>query len=146
MRTTLDRVRQAVSFELIGLLLATPLASLAFGFHAAEIGPLAVAGATTATAWNYFYNLGFDHILRRVYGRTEKTVPIRIVHAVCFEATLLLLLLPLFAWWLQITLIEALIMDLSFAGFYMVYAFAFTWAYDSLFPPEPRARPATGGH
>ena len=36
-------------------------------------------------------------------------------------------------------------MDLGFAGFYLVYAFVFNWAYDVVFPiPEPSlpARPS----
>ena len=134
MRSTSDRIRQAVSFELVGLLIAVPLFSCIFAHPLNEMGPLAILGATAATAWNYLFNLGFDHSLRRAKGTARKTVPIRIVHALLFEATLLVLLLPLFAWWLGITILAALIMDLSFAAFYAVYAFAFTWIYDSMVP------------
>ena len=91
-----------------------------------------------ATVWGYLYNLGFDHLLRWAAGTVQKTVPIRIARAILFEAALLVLLLPLFAWWLGITLLEALMMDLSFATFYAAYAFVFTWAYDALFPPDRR--------
>lgn len=136
MRTTFDRIRQAVSFEIVGLLIATPLFAWAFDHSLEEMGFLAVFGATAATGWNYLYNLGFDHLLQRMAGTARKTVPIRIAHAILFEGTLLVLLLPLFAWWLGITLLEALVMDLSFAAFYAIYAFAFTWAYDGLFPPD----------
>ena len=99
-----------------------------------------------ATVWNYLYNLGFDHVLRRTTGTLHKTLPIRVVHALLFEATLLLLLLPLFAWWLGITLLEALLMDISFAAFYALYAFVFTWAYDAVFPPDRAAAMAEGRH
>ena len=135
MRSTSDRVRQALSFEIIGLLIAAPLFAWVFGHPLNEIGPLAILGATAATIWNYLYNLFFDHLLRRMTGTPKKTLPIRVVHAFLFETTLLVLLLPLFAWWLGITLVEALVMDISFAAFYLVYAFVFTWAYDTLFPP-----------
>lgn len=135
MRSTSDRIRQAISFELIGLMVAVPLFSWVFDHPVNEIGPLAVLGATTATIWNYVFNLAFDHLLRRMTGTPRKTLPSRIIHALLFEATLLALLLPLFAWWLGVTLLEALVMDLSFAAFYVVYAFVFTWAYDALFPP-----------
>ena len=53
-----------------------------------------------------------------------------------FELTLLVLLLPIFAWWMGISLFEAFLIDIAFAGFYMAYAFVFTWGYDGLFPPE----------
>ena len=136
MRTTSDRIRQAISFELIGLVIVTPLFAWLFRHPLEEMGGLAVMGATAATAWNYIFNLGFDHVLQRRHGITHKSLPTRVIHAVLFEATLLVILLPLFAWWLGITVIAALLMDLSFALFYMVYAFVFTWCYDTIFPPH----------
>ena len=139
MRSTSDRIRQAVSFEVVGLLIVIPLFSFAFGHPLDEIGLLAVFGATAATVWNYVYNLVFDHLLRRATGTPRKTMPVRVAHAIMFEATLLVLLLPLVAWWLDITILEALVIDLFFAAFYAVYAFAFTWAYDTVFPPDGSA-------
>lgn len=137
MRTTGDRIRHAISFEIIGLVLITPLGAWAFGMSMHDIGVVGVAGATIATLWNYIYNLGFDHAMKRVRGSTRKTAPIRVAHAVLFEGGLLVVLMPLFAWYLGIGLWQAFLMDVSFAVFYMVYAFVFNWAYDRLFPlPE----------
>ena len=136
MRTTADRIRQAVSFELIGVLIVTPLFAWAFDHPMGDMGVLVLLGATVATTWNYVFNLIFDHALRRWRGDVRKTMSLRVVHAVLFEASLLLLLLPIFAWWLDVSVKEALLMELSFALFYMVYAFVFTWAYDSLFPQQ----------
>ncbi len=134
MRKTADRIRHAISFELIGLALVAPLGALAFGMPIADIGVVGVAGATLATAWNYIYNLGFDRVMQRLTGSTQKSVAIRVLHAVMFEVGLLLALLPMIAWYLGISLTQALMMDVSFALFYMVYAFAFNWAYDRVFP------------
>ncbi|ETX16275.1 membrane protein [Roseivivax halodurans JCM 10272] len=136
MRSTADRIRQAVSFELIGILIVTPLFAWVFDHSMEEMGVLVVLGATAATVWNYIFNLGFDHALRWRRGDVRKTLPLRIVHAVLFEATLLVLLLPIFAWWLDASLLTVLVMELSFAAFYMAYAFVFTWGYDILFPPQ----------
>ena len=47
---------------------------------------------------------------------------------------LLLMLMPLIALYLGITLWQAFVMDLAFALFYMGYALVFNWAYDRLFP------------
>ncbi len=134
MRKTADRVRHAISFEIIGLALVTPLGALAFGMPMADIGVIGVAGATLATAWNYLYNLGFDHLMQHLTGGTQKNVAIRVLHAVMFEVGLLLALLPMIAWYLGISLIQALTMDVSFALFYVAYAFVFNWAYDRIFP------------
>ena len=134
MRSTADRIRQAVSFELIGLAVITPLGSWLFGHGLVAIGLLAAVAATLATGWNYVYNLGFDHALRRRTGSTRKSPAVRVLHAVGFEGGLLVLLLPVVAAWLGIGLWQALVLDASFALFYLVYAFVFTWAYDTLFP------------
>jgi len=137
MRSPLDRLRHALGFEIIGLALLTPLGAFLFGVPIKDMGVVALVGATLATAWNYLYNWGFDHALQRLTGTTLKTLRIRLGHAVLFEAGLLAALLPFIAWYLDIGLWAALIMDLGVAGFYLVYAFAFNWAYDRLFPlPE----------
>ena len=140
MRSTKDRIRQAFSFELIGILIVTPLFAWGFNHPMGDMGILVVLGATVATAWNYLFNLGFDHLLNWRRGDVRKTLPLRVVHAVLFEATLLVLLLPLFAWWLGVSLAAALVMEISFAAFYMFYAFVFTWGYDILFPPQQTGR------
>jgi uncharacterized membrane protein len=101
-----------------------------------DMGVLVVLGATAATTWNYLFNLGFDHLLQWRRGDVRKTLPLRVLHAVLFEATLLVLLLPIFAWWLEVSILTALVMEFSFAAFYLVYAFVFTWGYDTLFPPQ----------
>ena len=137
MRTRRDRIRQAVSFEVIGLILVIPLASIIFQLPIGNTSVLGVIGASMATGWNYLYNLLFDHGLKRWRGTTRKTWGLRVIHALCFELGLMLAFLPVVAWWLGIGLIEALVMDVAFVVFYLVYAFVFTWAYDSVFPDEP---------
>ncbi len=137
MRTTRDRIRHAISFEIIGLAIVTPLGAWVFGMPMHDIGVIGLISATIATIWNYIYNLGFDHVMQRVRGSTLKTTPIRVAHAVLFEGGLLFILLPPIAWYLDISLWQAFVMDVSFALFYMGYAFVFNWAYDRLFPlPE----------
>ena len=137
MRTNLDRIRHALAFEIIGLLLLAPLGARLFAVPIKDMGVVALVGATLATGWNYLYNLGFDHALKRLRGSTLKSWRLRVLHAVLFEAGLLAALLPFIAWYLQIGLWQAFVMDLGVAGFYLVYAFAFNWAYDRLFPlPE----------
>jgi uncharacterized membrane protein len=137
MRSTLDRIRHAISFELIGLALVTPLGALAFDMPVGDIG---IVGG-----WNYLYNIGFDHLMRRLTGGTQKSLVVRIAHAVLFELGLLIVLLPLIAWYLDVSLVHALTMDISFAVFYVIYAFVFNWAYDRIFPlPEWTGEATTG--
>jgi uncharacterized membrane protein len=134
MRSVPDRIRHAISFEIIGLAIITPLGALAFGMPIADIGIVGIASATVATAWNYLYNLGFDRAMQRMTGGTQKSLAMRVLHAVLFEGGLLVALLPLIAWYLGVSLMQAFLMDVLFAAFYLIYAFAFNWAYDRLFP------------
>ncbi|PYE84083.1 PACE efflux transporter [Pseudoroseicyclus aestuarii] len=137
MRTARDRIRHAVSFEIIGLLIVVPLGALGLGFHAADLGVIAITASLVATGWNYLYNLLFDRAMRRWRGTVQKTVPIRVLHAVLFEGGLLVVTLPLIALTLGVGLWQALLLDLALVLFYLVYAFVFNWAYDRIFPlPE----------
>ncbi|MET0436241.1 MAG: PACE efflux transporter [Devosia sp.] len=143
MRTTADRIRHAVSFEVIGIIIATPLAAFAFHLPSGDSAVIVVASATVAMLWNYVYNLGFDHAMQRLTGGTAKTTRIRVAHAVLFELGLLMIMLPLVAWYLQISIWQALVMDIALALFYMGYAFVFNWGYDRVFPlPEWKAKEA----
>ncbi|GGO52761.1 Uncharacterized membrane protein [Roseovarius pacificus] len=134
MRTTGDRIRHALSFEIIGILLVVPLAATGFGVHLHDVGVVAIAAATLATLWNYIYNLGFDRLMIRWMGTVHKTLPVRVLHAVLFETGLLMVTLPFIAWYLGMGLWQALLMDIAFAVFYLVYAFVFNWSYDQVFP------------
>jgi uncharacterized membrane protein len=144
MRSPLDRLRQALSFEIIALVLAVPLGTVAFGVPMHDVGVVGVVSATIATLWNVVYNFVFDVTYKRLTGKTLKTLIVRIIHSIFFEIGLLIVLMPFIAWYLGVSLWQALVMDLFFVAFYLVYAFAFNWAYDKLFPlPEWRNRPVT---
>jgi uncharacterized membrane protein len=134
MRSPRDRLRHTISFELIGLALITPLGALAFDMPMHDIGIISLFSATIAMVWNYIYNYGFDRLLLRLRGSVNKSMPIRIVHAIVFELGLLIALMPLIAWYLGVSLWQALVMDVSFALFFMGYAFVFNLAYDHVFP------------
>ncbi len=123
-------------FEAVALAIVAPLGGLLFGVDLLHFGLVAVVSTTIAMGWNYVFNLGFDHALLRAGRSLHKTVQIRVLHAVLFEGGLLLLLVPFIAWYLQFSLRDALVMDLTLAAFYLVYAFAFNWAYDAVFPLE----------
>lgn len=68
MRTRNDRIRHAIGFEVIGLLIAAPLSSWITGIELSHMGPLAVLFSVLATVWNYVYNIGFDKLLLKYQG------------------------------------------------------------------------------
>lgn len=139
MRTTLDRIRHAILFELVGLVLMIGGGSILTGFDAHSLGVIGVVSSLVATAWNYVYNLGFDRAMLRLRGSVIKTHPLRALHALLFEGGLLVLLLPFVAWMLGVSLWQAFLFDLAIAIFYIVYGYAYNWVYDRVFPmPEAR--------
>jgi len=93
MRTVSDRIRHALSFEIIGLILVVPIGALAFDHPMQDIGVITIVSSIVATVWNYLYNWGFDHALQRLTGSVVKSWPVRIGHAVLFEAGLVALLM-----------------------------------------------------
>ena len=135
-RSTAERLRMAVGFEVIGLLLLIPIGSLILNKSAAEFGWLAVMMSLLATWWNYQFNRWFDRYYLAPRGRTYKTQAERIYHAVLFECGLLLAILPLTAWYLSISLWDALLLDVGFLLFYLLYGYCYHWVYDIVFPPK----------
>ncbi|QTD47235.1 PACE efflux transporter [Ottowia testudinis] len=98
----------------------------------ASSGGLAIGSSAIALAWNLVFNALFERWERRqpVRGRSLAR---RVAHAIGFEGGLLLWLVPFFAWWLGVSLWQALLMDIGFLLFFLVYTFVFTWAFDRLF-------------
>jgi len=145
MRTFPDRIRHAVLFELIGLAIITPATAWLYDKPVLQMGVVGVGAATLATVWTFVFNLGFDHALQRVLGHTRKTIGLRLMHVVLFELGLLVMILPPVAWYLDMTLFETFMLDLSIVLFYMVYNFGFNIAYDRLFPIPGLVKPQLAG-
>lgn len=140
MRTAKDRIRHTIGFELIGLLIFAPVGSWLFGFALHQMGIIAVVASLIAAGWNYLYNLLFDKAMLRFTGQLRKPVAVRMLHAILFELGLLVVFLPMVAWYLDMSLLDAFIMDIAVAAFYVVYAFIYNWVYDALFPVGATAR------
>lgn len=134
MRTHRDRIRHAVGFEIIALILSIPIMSFFFSFDIKDIGVIAIVGSIMATIWNYGFNIVFDKGMVRFKRSTFKTPAIRVLHVLLFESGLLMLYLPMVAWYLGISIWQAFIMDASLVGFYLFYNFSYNWAYDKIFP------------
>lgn len=134
MRTVSDRVRHAIGFEMIGLILCMPLASRVLEQDVWHLGLLGLALSLLGTFWNYVFNLLFDRLLLAWRGRLHKTFVERIGHALAFEFGLLLFTLPAISSYLSISLLQAFWVDMGFVLFYVVYALGYNWGYDKVFP------------
>jgi uncharacterized membrane protein len=135
LRNAKDRLRHAVIYELVGLILAVPLAAWGFGTDLVDTGILGIFFSVLAMIWNMIYNHYFD-ILMLKNGRdpARRGFWLRAVHALLFEAGFIIVSVPAIAWWLSLSLARALAMDLGFTIFYIGYTYVYNWVYDWIFP------------
>lgn len=133
------RVLQAVLYEAIAVAMVGPAVAWMFATSLQSSALLALAMSSIALAWNYVFNALFERWEARqaVKGRSLGR---RLLHGIGFEGGLVLFLVPLMAWWLNISLLQALIADLAILAFFFVYAIAFTWAFDRVFGLPASAR------
>lgn len=126
------RILQAVLYEGIAVAAVTPTLALVFRHEAGSAFLLTVIMSAVALTWNYLFNSMFERWEARS-GHTGRPWPVRALHALGFEGGLLVMLVPLMAWWLHVTLLEALVADLGIFVFFLVYTFGFTWCFDRVF-------------
>ena len=134
MRSLPDRIRHTVLFEVIALALVATVGSWIIGRTVIEMGVLSLMFSVMVMFWNLLYNWLFDLWDQKYRDLAKRGVGIRLVHAVLFELGVLTFGIFLVAWWLDMTLWQALLLDIGFAVFFIAYAFAYNWAYDIAFP------------
>ena len=101
----------------------------------------AVAASAIAVVWNLIFNTLFERWESRQVRR-GRSVGRRIAHAIGFEGGLVFTLVPLFAWWLEISLWQAFVLDLGLIVFFLVYTFVFNLLFDRIFGLPTSAQPA----
>lgn len=129
-KTLAERLAHALSFELTAIVLCAPVVSWVLGLSLVHVGALTALVSLIAMAWNVAFNAVFERIERR-FGLV-RNVAVRIVHAIAFELGLIALVLPLASWWLEISLLEALLLDLGILLFFLPYTLFFNLVYDRL--------------
>ncbi len=138
------RLLQAGLYELGAVGFMTPL--LAWWGEADNLssGALALCMSLIALGWNLLFNRLFEGWERRQVVRTRGWRR-RLLHALGFEGGLTLLLVPLMAAWLGISLGAALVAEAGLLLLFFVYALGFQWAFDRLFGlPRALTQPRAG--
>ncbi|CAI0765845.1 PACE efflux transporter [Serratia grimesii] len=129
------------AYEIIGMTISALGLALLSGNAPSSTGPLAVIITTIAVSWNFIYNSLFELWESRQASR-GRTLKRRILHAVGFQLTLVVYLIPLIAWWMGITLWQALLLDMALIVIIPCYTFVFNWAFDKIFGLPTSALPA----
>ena len=57
------------------------------------------------------------------------------IHAILFEAGLIIVFLPIIIWYLDISVVEALILEAAAISFMLIYTFVFHWVVERYVHP-----------
>ena len=127
-------------YELFAIAISSTGLSVGSGASLERAGVIAVASAVIAIVWNLVYNTLFERWESRQSVR-GRGLARRVAHAIGFELGFLVLLVPLFAWWFDIGLQHALVLEIGLALFFLLYTFVFNWAFDRVFGLPASALP-----
>lgn len=133
-------ILQAVLYEAFAIAFVTPALSFLFNEPASSTVGLAVVMSSIALAWNYVFNTIFERWESRQLVRGRSFVR-RLMHGMGFEGGLVAILVPVVAFWLNTSLLNAFLANLGLLVFFFVYAIVFTWIFDRIFGlPESAAK------
>ena len=128
-------------YEIIAITMSTAGLALLSGANMGHASVAAVAASAIAVVWNLVYNTLFERWEARQATRGRSLLR-RAAHAIGFEGGLVVTLVPLFAWWLEISLWQAFVLDLGLIVFFLVYTFVFNLLFDRIFGLPTSAQPA----
>ncbi|MFW3895777.1 PACE efflux transporter [Pseudomonas putida] len=126
------KILQAVLYESIAITVLSPSIAFIYGNGLAHAGALSVMLSASALLWNVLYNSMFEWWEARQPQRA-RTLGRRLLHSLGFEGGLVVLLVPLVAWWLGISWWAALVTDMGLFVFFFFYSLAFQWVFDRVF-------------
>ena len=126
------RIVYVALYEAIAIACTTAGLAGVADHDAGASGLAAVLASATAVAWNVIYNTLFEAWEAR-QAKGGRSLLRRIVHAIGFEGGLVLAIVPMFAWALGTSLVDAFLLDIGLVVFFTAYSFAFNWAFDLMF-------------
>ncbi|KVP49218.1 PACE efflux transporter [Burkholderia ubonensis] len=126
------RIVYVVLFEVLGILIASATLGALSGAGAAKSCMLGVMISTTGVVVNFLYNLAFEAWERR-RAATTRSVGRRVLHAIGFQVALVTFLIPLIAWWLDVSLLQAFLYDAVLIVFFPIFTFVYNWSFDGVF-------------
>lgn len=136
LRTTRERIAQAVAYEVGWILLAAPLYAFLFNQSAMQSTALVLALSAVTIAWSPIHNALFDIAEWRLCARIASDRPtlLRLVHAFSLEASSIVVTAPVIMVVGGHGLLEAIAIDIGLTILDTIYAYAFHFAYDKARP------------
>ena len=126
-------------YEVIATAIIT-LILLIMGHAVLDAGVASGMTSAIAVSWNLAWNSLFESWEARQPER-GRNIKRRIMHALGFEFGLLAVLVPVMAWWLEISLWHAFVLDMGLLIFFVFYTFVFSLAFDRIFGLPLSAQP-----
>ncbi|EIE1195280.1 PACE efflux transporter [Vibrio parahaemolyticus] len=117
---------------------AITLVLISMAFHAwadEDSGHPVLLGIITvvlAVIWNTLYNTLFELWEKTLITR-GRGLRRRVLHAVGFEVGFVAVTLPIFSWWLSISIWDAFLLDAGLTMFFMFFTFLYNWLFDLIF-------------
>jgi uncharacterized membrane protein len=126
------RVVYVGMYESLAIVLSAVLLKVISSADTGDSFGIAVAASAIAILWNLAFNYGFEY-WEQHRQHNGRSIGIRILHALGFEGGLVVFLVPVIAWWLDVSFMEAFILDLGLLAFFLFYTFIFNWGFDLVF-------------
>ena len=139
LRSGRERVQYTVAFEVILMAILVPAGALLLDKSIAEVGVLGVILVLKAMVMGLIYNWFFDRFDAKS-GRvaSDRSTMGRILHAVGFEMSLLITSIPIYMWWFDFSMLQAISTDIVVTTFVVGYTYVFSLVYDRKFPVGSR--------
>lgn len=125
-----ERAIHAVGYELIAAGICAPILTWIFNKPLASTGALALSLSLFAMLWNMVYNALFDSLTK--IERSKWSFKTRLLHGAGFELGIVVVCLPIGMWMLNITILEAFLLEAGFFAFVLPYTMLYNWAFEKI--------------
>ncbi|ENW97891.1 PACE efflux transporter [Acinetobacter sp. NIPH 298] len=132
MQGTKRRVTYVFFYEVFSFFICAMILAVLSGTTLSHTGPLSILIAVIAVTVNFFYNYIFEMWEKNQISKI-RTVKRRVAHAIGFQIILVMILIPLIAWWMQISLLKAFLLDFSLMVIIPCYTFVYNYLFDHIF-------------
>lgn len=129
-RSLKERIFHACTFEFFAIVFTMLIGVFLLNKPLSSMGILSVLISVTALLLNIVFNWLFDKIFPFVNG--DRPVKVRMLHAIGFEGTLIIFTVPMIAFFLKVSLVEAFMIEIGFLVFFLFYTYIYNWLYDKV--------------
>lgn len=123
-----ERLVHATGYEIGAVVMSAPVMAWLFDKPMGTTGALALVISLVAMVWNMAYNALVDRFV--ALPRTAWSFWARLLHGLGFEGGIIALCLPLAMWMLDISMVQAFMLEAGFFVFILPYTVMYNWGFD----------------